>query len=89
MNAGSNRTTALEQALANARLDGKPRFLHKYNEVYWLELNPPQPGPMSGAYGSDHVVVFPEGDYRSYDPTKGVVDERLNWSADSGGDPKR
>ena len=74
MNAGTKRYLALEQALANARANGQPRFLHKYGGVYWIEDNPPAPGPMAGAYGSDYVIVFPEGDYQTYDPVQGVAD---------------
>lgn len=71
MNAG-NRQQALQQALANARRDGRPSYVHNYGGCYWVERSPPAPGPVAGLYGSDYNVVFPDGHYEPYDPTKGV-----------------
>lgn len=75
MNVGPNRNAAIAWARANAKADNSPRYLHRYAGVYWLERHPPTPGPMAGSAGSDHLVVFPGGAYREYDPVKGPPDQ--------------
>lgn len=84
MNAGPNREKALAGALANAKVDGKPRYVHKYGGVYWVEKSPPPRETVIGGHvGSDYVVVFPHGTYYSYDPTKGPPDVDPHWRGDS------
>jgi hypothetical protein len=70
-NLGTDRTKALQQCYANAKLDGKPRYLHLYRGVYWSNREPPTPGPTAGMYGGEYMVVFPTGHYETYDPKVG------------------
>lgn len=85
MNVGTRRRKALELALENTRTDSKPRYMHFYNGVYWLETAPPTPGPLAGYAGSDYIVIFPSGVYRSYNPQKGPPkDEYADQGSDQG-----
>jgi hypothetical protein len=82
MNAGTDYEWAKKQALANARTDNKPRYIHKYNGCYWIEREPPTPGPLAGYAGSSHTVVYPSGVYQEYDPTKGPPHEHPDRQTD-------
>jgi hypothetical protein len=60
VNAGPDRTKALEHALANARADGRPRYVTLSNGVYWIDWEPPT---STWAGSSGYIVVRPEGTY--------------------------
>jgi hypothetical protein len=82
MNAGKDRASALIQALANARLDNKPRYLHWYDGVYWIEKTPVGKDVPYHA-GGEYMVVYPSGIYKSYDPAQGVPSEYPDGKANS------
>lgn len=79
----------MAQALANARLHGKPWYMHFYSGMYWVERDHPVPGPIAGYTGSDHTVVFPCGIAMTYDPVKGPPSEPVNKTTNPGGDETR
>jgi hypothetical protein len=60
-------------AKANALATNTPRFLHKYNGVYWLEREAPAVVCAIPRAGSDYIVVWAGGSYNIYDPDKGVT----------------
>lgn len=67
-----NRNDALQGARANARFMGQPYYAFcGHNGLWWVESNPPTPGPMTGACASGHCVIFPDGSVCEYDPRVG------------------
>jgi hypothetical protein len=83
VNTHGKKQEALSRALANAQSDGKPRYVHCYQGLYWVGKTPPKPSPMAGVYGGDHCVVYPDGRYETYDPTKGVPSGDADGPADT------
>jgi hypothetical protein len=54
---GRNRSLILKQALASAKTDGRPRFVHIHNFRYYLGKTPPFGAMAAGVY----TVVWPSG----------------------------
>ncbi len=54
MNAGKDKKKAHAQAQANANLDGRSRWVHLWNGVYWISNT-----PISDAFGVNAEEVKP------------------------------
>lgn len=73
MNVGKDKAKALQAALANAKLDNKPRYLHLYNGVWWIEKEPPK---------CQYYIIYPTGEMKDYNII-GIKNESVNRTTDS------
>jgi hypothetical protein len=74
-----NRQSSLAQALANARTDNRPRYVHFYDGRYWISISPPK-SSWAGVFPENVDVVYVDGHMENYGDvlSRELRKERLN-----------